>query len=375
MKRKGLVFLTLLLVFALVACGGNSGGGEDNKAKEPDKKQEETKAPETDKPLKVALLIGSLGDMSFNDSANSGIERAKKDLGIDAQVIEYGNDPQKYEPTLIDTAEQGYDIVIMPTNLQVSLENNAEAFPDTTFIMFDGEVDWTKGDFKNVYCITYKANEASYLGGYVSAALSESKVLGFLGGIDQPVINDFLVGFIQGAQEYDPDIKVITNYAGSYSDPSKGKELTIAMINNGADMAFNVAGGTGVGLIEACVENGKYVLGVDSDQALMYEKNGKQDYANSIPTSVLKNVGDSLYRALDLYKKGELKIGEAETLGIKENGVGLADNSYYQEMVPEEVRKNVENIKQQIIDGKIEVNTAIGMNTDEIAAIRDSARP
>lgn len=363
MKKKGLIFLTLILVFALVACGENASEGE------------KTETAGGDKPLKVALLVSNLGDMSFNDSANAGIEKAKEDFGIEAQVIEYGFDPQKFEPTLTDTADQGYDMIIMPPNFQVALESNADAYPDVNFVMFDGDIDWSKGDFKNVYCITYKANEASYLGGYVSAALSESKILGFLGGMDQPVINDFLVGFIEGAQAYDPEVKVITNYAGSYGDPSKGKELTIGMINNGADMLFNVAGGTGVGLIEACVENDKYVLGVDSDQALMYEKNGKTDYAEAIPTSVLKNVGDSLYRAIDLYIKGELKIGELETLGIKENGVGLADNSYYQDKVSEEVRTAIENIKQDIIDGKVEVNTAIGMTTDQISEIRDAARP
>lgn len=367
MKKLSTLLVVMLLVFSLVACGGGTTTAPTTGGT--------TEAPAEGEAIKAALLIGALGDMSFNDSAHAGMEKAAAELGIETKTIEYGHDPDKYEATLIDTAEQGYNLILTSSTLQDSIEANAESFPETTFVMFDGEVDWAAGDFSNVYCITYKANEASYLGGYVAAAMSESGVIGFLGGTDQPIINDFLLGYIGGAQAKNPDVKVITTYAGSYSDPSKGKELTLGMINQNADFLFNVAGGTGVGLIEAAVEKGKYILGVDSDQALIYEATGKADFAAQIPTSVLKNVGDSLFRALDLYKKGELKIGETEVLGIAEGGVGIADNKFYQEMVPEEIRTEVAALQEQILAGEVEVDTAYGKTTEEIAGIRDAVKP
>lgn len=364
MKKFSTLLLVFFLILGLVACGGDKepttgGTGEAVEASD----------------VSVALLVGNLGDMSFNDSANEGLEQAAKDLGIEPKVIEFGNDPNAYEPNVIDAAEQGYDIIMGSATLQTAIESVADDYPESTFILFDSEADWEAGDFKNVYCITYKANEASFLGGYVAAAISETGTLGFLGGVDQPIINDFLLGYIEGAQQFNPDVKVITTYAGSYTDPSKGKELTIGMINQGADISFNVAGGTGVGLIEAASETGTKVLGVDSDQALMYKEQGQDKLAEVIPTSVLKNVGYSLYRAIDLYVKGELQLGTTDNLGIEEGGVGLADNEYYQEMVPEEVRTAVKDLEQKVIDGEVTISSAIGMTTDEISTIRDAVKP
>lgn len=366
MKKISSLLLVFLLVFGLVACGGGekaTTGGESGGA-----------AGEGSD-VKVALLVGNLGDMSFNDSAHAGLQKAAEDFGIEFKVIEFGTDPNNYEPNVIDAAEQGYNIIMGSSTLQTAYEEVADDYPDSVFLLFDSEINWDAGDFENVYCITYKANEASFLGGYVSAAISETGTIGFLGGTDQPIINDFLLGYIEGAQEFNPDVKVITTYAGSFMDPSKGKELTLGMVNQGADISFNVAGGTGVGLIEAAGETGTKVLGVDSDQAMMYKEQGQEDLANLIPTSVLKNVGDSLYRAVDLYIKGELPVGEAEDLGIAEGGVGLADNEYYQSMVPEDVRTAVKEIEEKIVNGEIAVSSAIGKTTEEISEIRDAVQP
>lgn len=364
--RKVRKLLAFLLIFSLVACGGggkpaDDGGDAGGSAEASD--------------VKVVLLVTALGDMSFNDSANEGITKAGAELGVDAKVIEYGDDPNKFEPTVIDAAEGGYDIIMASSQLQTVFEEVADDYPETTFVLFDSEINWEAGDFSNVYCITYKANEASFLGGYVAAAISETGTVGFLGGTDQPIINDFLLGYIEGTQEFSSDTKVITTYAGSFVDPSKGKELTLGMVNQGADVSFNVAGGTGVGLIEAAAETGTKVIGVDSDQAMMYKEKGQDNLAQTIPTSVLKNVGFSLHRAIDLYVKGELPVGQAEALGIAEGGVGLADNEYFQSIVPEDVRTAVKEIEQKIIDGEITITSAIGKTTEEISAIRDAVKP
>lgn len=365
-KRFAIVAMLLSLVLVLAACGG-SGESTTSEGTSGDAGAKKT----------VALLIAYRGDMSFNDSAASGIDNVIKNMSdkVDAKIIEYGEDVDKYEASVVDAAEAGYDMIIVGSVLQEYVELHADDYPDTTFVMFDGEVDWSKGDFANVYCIVYKANEASYLGGYVASKLSKTGVIGFLGGTEQPIISDFLVGYVEGAQEANPDIKIASSYVGGWSDPAKGKDLSIAMFNQGADVVFGVAGGSGNGLFEAAIENNKLAIGVDSDQAMLFKSQGDEATAKIMPTSVLKNVGASIERAVDLFVKGELKIGEAETLGLAENGVGLADNEYYQSLVPQEVRDEVKAIEEKIISGEIQVGTGYGKSTEEINQLRQQIAP
>ena len=337
-----------------------------------------TKPNEGSDKIEVALLIGGLGDMSFNDSANEGLERAKKDFGdkINVTVIEYGNDDSKVEPALLDAAEGKYNFIIGSSSVKTYLEKHAADFPDKHFVMFDETIDYETYPLSNVYSIQYKANEPSYLVGFVGAKMSETGVLGFLGGQPFPIIYDFFLGFIEGAQAANPDIKIAEGWVGGWSDAAKGKDLSIAMVNDGADIIFGVAGGAGTGAIELAAETeGVLAIGVDSDQALVFESQGKQNYADAIITSALKNVGDSLYRAIDLHLKGDLKFGEAEVLGIKENGVGLAVNKYYEDMVSKEIRDAAEELRLKVVNGEITVTSAYGMEQSAIDEIVNSVKP
>lgn len=355
--------LVLLLAMLLMAgCGSGTDGDKD---------------PETgDEKIKVALLVGFLGDMSFNDSAARGVNQAAEEFDdVEVNIIEFGDVADRFEPTLLDAADAGYDIIMVATTLQEYVEIHAKDFPDTTFVIFDTEVDFTKGDLDNVYAILYKANEASYLGGYVAAALSDTGTIGFLGGTDLPIISDFFVGYVQGAQEFNPDIKVASAYVGNWTDAAKGKELSFSMFDQGASLIFGVAGGGGVGAIEAGEERGKLVLGVDSDQAMIYKNQGNEEFASVIVSSVLKNVDYSLYRTIDLYRQDKLPVGTTDVLGIKEGGVGLADNEYYQKLVSEEIRTKVAELEEQVTNGEIVIDTAYGKTSDEINKLRDSVRP
>lgn len=358
MKRIAIVLLSLIL---LAACGPTT-------PTEPE--------PEETKVYKVALLVGELGDLSFNDSAARGVNQAAAEFDdVEVEIVEYGVAVDKYEASLLDTADKGYDMIFTSSTLQEYVEMHAPDFPDTVFGVFDTEIDFSKG-LENVYGIIYKANEASFLGGYLAAKLSETGVISFLGGMDIPVISDFLVGYIQGAQLANPDVKVAITYAGSWSDSAKGKELALTMFNNqNADVIFNVAGGTGIGGIEASVETGKWSLGVDSDQAMIYDAAGKADFANAIVSSVLKNVDYSLYRAISLHREGKLAVGTNETLGILEGGVGLADNKYFQSNVSQEIRDEIKALEEKVTNGEIEVVSAYGKTTEEITAIRDAVKP
>jgi len=197
-----------------------------------------------------------------------------------------------------------------------------------------------------------------------------TKNIGFLGGMENPIINDFLLGYIQGAKYVEPDVKVAIAYVGNFYDSAAGKDLALAQYQNGGvDVGYNVAGAAGLGQIEAAVDAKRYAFGVDSDQAaLLPEK------ADFIPTSALKNVGNSLYRAIMLDIDGKLEYGVAESLGFAEGGVNLVKDAHYEEMLPEEIRTKIDELEAKIISGEIVVDTAMGKTTEEIEAIKASVQ-
>jgi basic membrane protein A len=316
-------------------------------------------AAPAEKKIKVVNLInGVQGDKSFFDSAVRGVTKAAGEFNLDVKTIEAGVDPAKWEPALQDAAaNEEYDVMILGTyQMSEFLQKIAPKYPDKKFIIYDVSVDYTACDCKNVYSVTYKQNEGSYLAGVFAGAMSKTGIIGAVGGQDIPVINDFIVGYEQGAKSVNPDAQVIKQYAGGWNDPAKGKELALAMYQQGADLVFQIAGGTGVGVFQAAQEVGKYAIGVDSDQAtIMADTNPEQ--AKVILTSMMKNVDNSLYRALKMHIDGTLAYGTAEALGVKEGGVGLARNSYY-DATPAEVKAKVDQAEKDLIAGTIKVDTA-----------------
>ena len=325
---------------------------------------------------KAAVLVpGTLGDKSFWDSANEGLTALRDELGkehfdFDVQEMGEGADDQaSYPDFFLDAAESGdYDVIITGSWTAVDALNQAiEEYPDQKFILFDEEYDYSSGNGANLYNLLFKQNEVSYLVGAEAALLSKTGTICFLGGMDGKVINDFLVGYIQGAKDTKEDVKVAVSMVGNYSDSAKGKDLSLAMFNAGADVGFNVAGGAGMGILEAAKEADKLAFGVDSDQAGL-----NPDLAPYIPTSALKNVGAGLARAIKLDMQGKLPYGEAETLGFKENGVQLLKDAHYEEMVPEDIRAQIDELEKKISNGEIEVVTSANMTTEEIEDLKAS---
>jgi basic membrane protein A len=337
------------------------------------KKEEKTvAASDTEKtveaaPLKVVLYLnGTLVDKSFFDSASDGVKKAQAELGIRAKVIEGGYDASRWEPDLTQLCEADWDIIIAGTwQTQEILEKLAPLNPDKKFFTYDTSVTYDKGGLDNVYSIMYLQNEASFLVGALGALITTSTMplankdtsIGFLGGMDIDVINDFKVGYMEGAKYIDPAVKVKVAYAGAWNDPAKGKELTLAFFDQGADVSFNVAGETGLGGLDAAKEAGKYTFGVDSDQYALFAESDPEKAAN-IVTSMLKNVGASLYRGIKMHQEGTLVYGEAEFLGIAENGVGIAKNVNYKKVVPADFQKKIEEIEGKILNGEIKVSSA-----------------
>lgn len=378
-KLLSLLLATVLVIGLFGACGKDkdtstadgataSGDSADQSA---EGSSEKTDASD----FSVALLLnGTLGDRSFFDSANNGMKMAEEQLGVKTTVVEIGYDATKWEPALLDLCSGDYDVVICGTwQIQEVLSHVAPDYPDQKFIIFDTTMDYSNGDFENVYSIEYKQNDGSFLAGVLAAAMSESGNLGFVGGMDNTVIYDFLVGYIQGAKEQNPDIKVASSFVGDFSNTGRAKELALSQYQMGADVIFSCASTAGDGTMQAGKELGKMLIGVDSDQAELYKENDPE-LADLILSSVLKRVDISLVQALEKAVKGELEYGQRVAVGIAEDCIDLADNDIYQSQVPENIRNTVNDYKEKIKNGEIKVVTAFGMENDELLDYVNSAK-
>lgn len=357
-KRKisSLLSMTMLSsVMVLTACGGSNESTSESSA-----------ADGGDKALKVAMVYsGNLGDQSYNDSANSGAKKAADDFGVEIKTLE-GTTPEVWESNLLAAADAGYDLVITTSsNFEEYLKEIAPQYPDVKFGIIDTVVE---GD--NVQSISYAQNEGSFLAGVAAATftksqnvegINEESTIGFVGGMDIPVIQDFLIGYEQGAKYVDPNIKVLTSFAGSWNDPLKGKELTLAQYEQGADIVFNVASGTGPGILEAAAEAGKYAIGVDLNQ--------DNDQPGSILTSMMKRVDTAVYTLIEDVVNDEFEGNTTLKLGLDNGGVGLTDFAVIKEHLgdafPQEVIDAANAAAEKIASGEIKVENAPGFGTAE----------
>ncbi|RJG25926.1 BMP family protein [Paenibacillus thiaminolyticus] len=369
-KALSLIFLTILIF--VTACSKNtpadtagSNAGSENKGDA----------------FKVVLLIpGTLGDKSFFDAANAGLNKVKQTLGAETKVIEMGVDQTKWEPTFNDVASKDWDVIISGgSNITELMNATADKYPDKMFINYDTDINEVAS---NVYAVSYATNEVSFLAGATAALVSTSdmpnanpdKKIGFLGGMDIPGINAFLIGYIEGAQYVEPDIKVAISYAGDFANPGKGKELSLLQYKSGVDVIFTVAGGTGLGAFDAVKEQNKYAIGVDSDQSAMLQGTDDEK-ANLILTSAIKKIDEVIFNAVSQAKEGKLETGSLQVVGLQQDGVGLAENNVYNSVLPEEIRTTIEELKTKLASGEIKVSNAMGMDTAKIEEIRQSVKP
>ena len=379
MKKLIVALLSLVMVLGLTACNGSNGGSAEK----------EEGGSEGGKVYKVAYLInGNLGDKSFFDSAQSGLDELKAAGRIDVKTIEMGAsdaDQPKWQQTMDEVCEsEEYDVVIVGTWQMADVVKGAvESYPNQKIIAFDTNDYAGQPGFENVAWITYKQNDLGYLVGTLVGGMTTKtdvkginpeKVVGFVGGTDTPVINDFLYGYLLGAQSVEPDIKVDTRYIGNYTDSAQGKEYGASMIKDSkADLIWGVAGNAGNGANEAILEAGEgWFVGVDSDQELTFNA----DQAAITLTSGLKNVGNSLVWFFDELDAGKAHWGESVSLGIAEGGVGVVTDKNYEKNVPQDVKDLVAAAEKDILDGKVTVPSAFDEGGNEAAiALRDSVKP
>jgi len=293
----------------------------------------------------IIFDLGGKFDRSFNEAAYNGAERWAEENDGSYREIELQSDAQR-EQAMRRLAEAGANPVVMAGFSQASsLEVVAPDYPDTTFVIIDGVVD-----APNVRSVIFREEQGSYLVGMLAAMASETGTVGFVGGMDIPLISRFGCGYAQGARAVDPDATIIQNMTGTtpaaWNDPVRGGELTRAQISQGADVVFAAAGGTGLGVLQTAEDEGIFGIGVDSNQNHLHP--------GSVLTSMVKRVDVAVYDAFST------PVDEIETgvhfFGLAENGVGYAVDEFNEDLITEEMMAEVEAARDAIIAGEISVH-------------------
>src|SRR5436190_1713882 len=303
----------------------------------------------------VVFDLGGRGDKSFNDGAYLGAERAEKALGVQVRFIEPGEGSDR-ESGLRLLAAEGMDIVLgVGFIFTDDLTQLAREYPNVDFAGVDYSVATDK-DGKvvqpptNLAALKFREEQGSFLVGAMAALISKSKKLGFVGGMNFPLIHKFEAGYIAGVKKVCPDCEVISQYAGvtpeAFRNPGKGKELALSQYQQGIDVIYHAAGSTGLGVFEAARQTGKLAIGVDADQY--------QEAPGHILTSMVKGVDVAVFEATRWVKDGTFKGGVYQ-LGLKEGGVGYVFDEHNQALIPAPVRARVEQRPEQIGAGRIKV--------------------
>lgn len=345
MKGKTTGGLAILAAAALLlaACGNSSN-------------QASSGSGGSKRPSVVNVINGPLGDQGFFDDAARGMKKIEE-AGSKVQNIQSdANNPAQWKSNLESVSTGKWDVVITgTTQMHDILDQAATKYPKQKYIIYDDVVKQP-----NVASIVYKQNEGSFVAGVLAGLVTTnkdkfpmatgSKVVGLVGGMDIPVINDFVAGFKKGVEVVDPSIQVKVSYVGNFTDSNKGFDQAKLMYSQGADVVFQVAGGAGIGVLKAAAASKRYAIGVDSNQNALQP--------GFILASMLKNIGQSLSSAVDDAAAGKLKYGETSEYGLANKGVGL-DFDNNNNIVPQDMQQKVNGFAQQVADGKIQVPTAL----------------
>jgi len=329
-----------LLLSALVLAG--CGGSDDDAGT-----LRTTTAPPTTPPLRVGLItdLGQLDDDGFNGLAYTGVKRAEKELGVEGRVVESAS-AADYIPNMTSLARGGYDLIIGVGFAQGDAVGKvAQRFPKVRFAIIDVDQAFVPGKPANVQGLLFREEEVGYLVGYL-AGLEEKRrdgadVISAVGGMKEPPVDRFIAGYFAGAEKAAPGVEKLLDYSQDWDDQAKCKELALNQIARGSNVIFQVAGGCGLGALNAAGERDRWGIGVDADQSFL---------GSHILTSAQKGVDAAVFLTIESIQDGSWKGGGNSTFGLKEEGVGLGKVS---PDVPQEDIDQVEGIKQQIADGEL----------------------
>jgi basic membrane protein A len=346
MKRTRPKLLALLLCLIALACSSSSCAGARNEADDPTRVR-----------VGIVFDIGGKDDRSFNAAAFEGVKRAERELGIVLRDVEPGN-PTSIEPAMRAFAERGYDLVIGVGFAQAPImELVAKDYPNVHFAIVDGV-----SQLPNVASLVFKEHQGSYLVGMIAARTTKTGKLGFVGGMDIPLIHRFATGYEEGARAVNPNIEVYRNFVGvtdsAWNNPGKGKELALSQIGKGADVLFTAAGNSGLGAFDAVEQAGKgadgrathFVIGVDSNQNMV-----KPGF---VLTSMVKRVDNAVYDIINDVKNKRFQ-GGIHVFGLDKDGVAYALDQYNQPLIDPSILQEVEAARQKIIRGEIQVTDAM----------------
>ena len=293
----------------------------------------------------VVFDMGGKFDKSFNEAAFNGAEKFKADTGVQYREFEVTN-PSMREQALRNMARRGAQVVVAMGFAQAAaVETVAQEFPETKFTLIDMVVD-----LPNVQSVIFKEHEGSFLVGMAAAMASQTGKVGFVGGMDIPLIRKFALGYVEGAKHVNPDIDIFQNMTGTtpaaWNDPTKGGELARSQFDRGADVVYAAAGGTGIGVYQAAKDAGKLAIGVDSNQNYIHP--------GTMLTSMIKRVDVAVYESFKAAQDGTWQ-GGIQILGLAEDGVGWAVDEHNRSLVSDEMEAAVEQARQDIIAGTIQV--------------------
>ncbi len=372
MKKGKFLFIAIAaIIFVFTACG--------NSAQESNNEKEESEA--LTKEYKFIYLVPGSIDDPLNKSVYNGMKKIEDKYGAVIQFIEMGDDMEAWGGYLDTALQEEWDAVLTFSNIgSETIYASAEAHPDKKMIIFQ---EFGEHIPPNVFKVKYSLGEASFLAGALAALVTSSDmefandedVIGFVGGMSFPVINfNYLAGYIEGAKYVNENIKVLVSYADDFGNQEKGAGLAAEQYANGADVIFQAAGGTGYGVLNEAVNSGGYAIGVDIDQALQLEGESP-DTAEHILTSVIRDNEGAAFWVLEEHINGTLNYGsENPSLGLAQNGVAIAMNSYY-EMIPDDIRIQIDDIMAKIVSGEITVNAGMDMGQEEFDSLVQSVTP
>ena len=296
-KIATLAMATVVSASLLVGCSGNNESASDDK-------------------VTVAMItdVAGVNDQSFNQSAWEGLQKAEKELGIEVKYLESKQDSD-YATNIETLVDEDVDLILgVGMKLADAIKEGSELYPDQNFVLVDEEIDAS-----NVKNILFKAEESAYLAGLIAGKTTKTNNVGFIGGMELPVIDTFKYGYMAGVKAANPDAKVQAQYANSFTDQAKGKAIANQMYSNGADIVFTCGGDVGTGAIEAAKENNKFAIGVDRDQSDLAPQN--------VLTSAIKRVDAGVFETVKSYVNGTFEGGTTTTYGLEENAVGVPDTT------------------------------------------------
>jgi basic membrane protein A len=307
--------------------------------------------------LKAGLVfdVGGRGDKSFNDAAYKGLELAKTKLGVDYEYVEPGEGADRESALRILAKKQDVWLVFgIGFIFTDDITAIAKEFPSKKFACIDYSYNPSREIPSNLIALEFREEEGSFLVGALAALCTKTNTIGFVGGMDSPLIRKFEAGYVAGAKYANSNVKVLIGYAGvtgeAFKNPGKGKELALGQYAQGADIIFHASGVTGLGVFEAAREKGKLSIGVDMDQ--YHEAPG------NILTSMIKVVDVAVYETVLAAKEGRFEGGKVQTFGLKSGGLNYVYDENNRSLIPDVVHQKVEEIRKKIVDGNIKVPTS-----------------